>query len=297
MPGQQCFDYWLQEAGDTIEPKKASSSIGNRLAERARKGTILCDMDRLEGRDIAILPVGSWLLGIHFTLAKDYTSKAEGEFHPSSKDHEIHNPIVRGHITGRPMVRPTSWKGHLRSAARQIAIDETQLIRLFGNEPGEDDALRARLHFFPAFFEDEPARAVLTPVDRSKRTPVKHRAPINLEAMAPGRSANFYLLYLPHPKGEDWREVQVQEDFLAAVKGLRAMFLDYGFSAKKTCGWGIVSPDITTDSRLWCRGSDLIPAAKIGHERPQESSQLVTVFELKSLDKWPSATSDGDDSK
>ncbi len=114
------------------------------------------------------------------------------------------------------MVRPSTWKGHLRFAAEKVDEDEKKkketIKRLFGAETEDETALKGRLYFFPTFFEDEAEKDVITPLDRKTRTPVKGKAPISLEVMKPGSKGEFYPLYAPYPKGKDFKEEQVEED-------------------------------------------------------------------------------------
>jgi len=191
--------------------------------------------------DLEYLPKNSVLIKISFTLKKPYTSKDEGEFHIiNGKIFE--NPIVRDRFTGLPIVRPSTWKGHLRFAAEKVEwVDKEKkkiIRRLFGSEPGEDDLLKGRLYFFPTFFIDDAKKDVITPLKRDTRTPA--RGPINLEVMRPGKEGDFYLLYVPFPKGKDFKEKQIKEDLEFLTKALKLMFYTYGFSAKKTSGFGVV---------------------------------------------------------
>lgn len=193
--------------------------------------------------DLQNLPANSVLIKISFTLKKPYTSKDEGEFHII--DGKIfENPIVRDKFTGLPMVRPSTWKGHLRFAAERIECEENRkkkiIKRLFGSESEDEESLKGRLYFFPTFFEDEAERDVITPLDRKTRTPVKGRAPISIEVMKPDSEGEFYLLYIPYPKGKDFKEGQIEEDLNFLAEALKEMFYTYGFSAKKTSGFGVV---------------------------------------------------------
>ncbi|MCD6398989.1 MAG: hypothetical protein J7L08_03645 [Candidatus Aenigmarchaeota archaeon] len=190
--------------------------------------------------DLQNFPANSVLLKISFTLKKPYISKDEGEFH-IIEDKIFKNPIVRDKFTGLPMVRPSTWKGHLRFASRMVEWDKgnkEKIIRgLFGNE-SEEDALRGRLYFFPTFFEEEAGRDVITPLKRDTRTPA--RGPISLEVMKPGSKGNFYLLYVPYSQGKNFKEEEVEEDLRFLAKALQLMFYTYGFSAKKTSGFGVI---------------------------------------------------------
>lgn len=92
----------------------------------------------------------------------------------------------------------------------------------------------------------------MTPLKRATRTPA--RGAIGIQVMPMGSPGMFCLLYLPRPQGPGWSRSQVAEDLIAAASALRAMFLEYGFSAKKTSGWGIVQDAVAAESALWARG-------------------------------------------
>jgi len=157
------------------------------------------------------------------------------------------NPIVRDTLTGLAMVRPSTWKGHLRFAAGKVERDGgSQIIkRLFGDTQGQ--ALRGRLYFYPTFFTDEPKREVITPLDRATRTPA--RGPIAIEVMKPESKGDFYLLYVPWPEGKDLSKEQVREDLRFLAEAMKLMFYTYGFSAKKTSGWGVIKESV--EGEVW----------------------------------------------
>jgi len=193
-------------------------------------------------QDLESLPPNSTLLKISFTLKKPYTSKDEGEFNVIG-NRIFENPIVRDKFTGLPMVKPTTWKGHLRFAAERVEWDKERkniiIKRLFGSEPEEkENPLKGRLYFYPTFFKDGVKKDVITPLERETRTPAK--GPIPLEIVKKGTNGEFYLLYFPYPKRENYQELQVDEDLEFLSKSLELMFYSYGFSAKKTSGFGVI---------------------------------------------------------
>lgn len=262
MSDRHCFDRHLgsakgrpdlqkRELGNTLlaVAKAASKEWGQELA---RFFPTVSDLDGL--------PDGSWLLTMSFTLAQPFTSKTEGEFHPYEERRvrnnmewfEVQNPIVRDHLTGLPLVKPTTWKGHLRFAAGMASIPEMMTHRLFGVSQGDEGGRAGRLHFFPTFFTADARREVVTPLKRSTRTPA--RGPLDIEVVPRGSTGTFCLLYLPHPKGPGWSLGQIADDLEAVAPALKAMFLDYGFSAKKTAGWGVVE-DAVSDGSLSARGA------------------------------------------
>ncbi|HEY8541250.1 MAG TPA: RAMP superfamily CRISPR-associated protein [Pseudothermotoga sp.] len=189
--------------------------------------------------DLASLPNGSVLIKITFTLKKPYTSKDEGEFHII--DGKIFdNPIVRDKFTNLPMIRPSTWKGHLRFAAERVDCQNKKEIinRLFGSENEDEEKLKGRLYFFPTFFEEDSDKDVITPLKRDTRTPA--RGPILIEVVKAGSKGEFYLLYVPYPRGRDFRKEQIEEDLNFLTEALKLMFYTYGFSAKKTSGFGVI---------------------------------------------------------
>jgi CRISPR-associated protein Cmr2 len=254
-------DFHLSKAsGDTGEQER---DFGKRLADAQKQAahewadridTFLPRPDDLKG-----LPDASWLLNLEFTLNKPFTSKSEIEFH------EIQNPIVRDHLTGLPTVKPTTWKGHLAFAAARQDVEATVRERLFGTIRGDESGQAGRLRFFPTFFVKDTAREVITPLWRDTRTPA--RGPIDIEVIAAGQQARFCLLYVPRPKGPNWHSGQIAEDLVAASRAIKAMLLDYGFSAKKTSGWGVaadalVSGVLTAKGSQWPETTSLVIAAK-----------------------------------
>jgi len=235
-------DYYLSEAKDYKVTELAKKKKEELDKSKDRK---VIDSFYPDPTDLQNLPQNSVLIKISFTLKKPYTSKDEGEFHIIA-DKIFENPIVRDKLTGLPMVRPSTWKGHLRYAAGKVekvewdgAKKKKLIRRLFGNESAEDETFKGRLYFFPTFFEEEAERNVITPLKRDTRTPTK-KGPIPLEVIKPSKNGDFYLLYFPYPKGKDFKEDDINEDLEFLAETLKLMFYTYGFSAKKTSGFGII---------------------------------------------------------
>lgn len=276
-------DFHLSKADGDAATQLAG--FGNRIlsAQRAaaREWTPWLDSFLPTPQDLTALPDGSWLLQIHFRLSRPFTSKAESEFRPweervvDKKDgarewFEIQNPIVRDHLTGLPMVRATTWKGHLRFAGAAGGLDDQMRDRLFGVTRGNAEGQAGRLHFFPTFFADKTGKEVATPLSRDTRTPVPGRSPVSFEVVQAGEEGKLILLYVPRPKGAGWHPRQVGEDLVAAASAVAAMLLDYGFSAKKTAGWG-VAIDAVQSGILAAKGA-MWPTEKAA---PAAGAQIV----------------------
>lgn len=244
MSTRHIFDYYLSMS-KTANSKAEKKRIGNALFEVAKvsSNSWRSILDRfLPGEsDLALFPEGTWLIRLEFTLAKSFTSRAGKEFHHYEKrkvrtgveEFEIQNSIVRDHTTGYPLVKPTTWKGHLRFVTN---CEDLVSRRLFGSD---NEAQAGRLHFFPTFFTQETSYEVLTPLSRDSRSP-SSRGSISIEVMPENSKGTFCLLYVPWPKGVDWNVLQLAEDLQVTARAIKAMLLEYGFSAKKTAGWGVI---------------------------------------------------------
>ena len=130
------------------------------------------------------------------------------------------------------------------------------------NYVNKDGNRQGRLIFYPTLL-NKIGLDVITPLDRVKRTPV--RGPIFLETargkevdekgkIIEGAKGKFLLLYLPFDlmeklsseKEEDKQEPfeEIKEDLKLLKETIPKMLLEYGFSAKKTSGYGVVEDEI-----------------------------------------------------
>lgn len=191
--------------------------------------------------DLNLLPTGSWLLQFDFTLAKPYIS------HDDTPSYIIDNPVSTDRVFGLPLIRPSSWKGNLRSALRQLKSwtdDQPELAGLFGNPKGaEDDFRSGRLECYPTFFY-RVGLEIINPHDRKRRV---GKNPILFECVPAGARGTFSLLYVPFdligkPEGEIRK--QAAEDLELVAEGISALMLTYGFSAKRTSGYGTAKDEI-----------------------------------------------------
>lgn len=185
--------------------------------------------------ELDLLPLGSWFLQLDFKLVKPYISHDDG---PS---YIIDNPVTTDHILGLPMIRASSWKGNLRSALRLTKRwnDATpELVRLFGNPKSAEEEFRSgRLEFYPTFFY-RVGLEIINPHDRVRKV---GKNPILFECVPAGAEGRFSLLYVPFDligNSEDEIRRQAGEDLHLIAEAISAMMLTYGFSAKRTSGYG-----------------------------------------------------------
>jgi CRISPR-associated protein Cmr2 len=100
-----------------------------------------------------------------------------------------------------------------------------------------------RLMFYPTFFDLIDVE-VINPHSRRTRAGTH---PIYLECVPAGARGTFSLLYVPFDLiGKEDAEIQKQarEDLQRVAEGLQGMFLTYGFSAKRSSGYGVAKNEI-----------------------------------------------------
>jgi CRISPR-associated protein Cmr2 len=188
-----------------------------------------------------------WLaIEIKFKLQSPWYSKDDRPFHV------LDNPVRKDRVFGVPYMSAASWKGLLRWACRMHAglqehlqqhggkmndwSDPDWIIHLFGNEKGEkEDFLRGSLAFYPTWF-NKIGFEVINPHCRKTRAGTQ---PILYEVVPPGTEGVLRLLYAPLP-GDDGLGVAGRIDALQKLLDAAEQLLTvYGFSAKRTTGWGI----------------------------------------------------------
>lgn len=236
-------DYFLKNLN---ENKDLEDMIDKRFRKISSIRTCSPDSFYPSPDDIKEFPSGSWLLHLKFKLKKKYHSKDE-------RISKYNNPIMCDRFLGCPMVTPASWKGNLRFAARKLDSNNKEIInRLFGPESDNDESARkGRLYFYPTFLIGKVEKDVITPLSRETRTPVKGKAPISMEVVPAGETGDFYLLYFPYPKDKDWKPKEIKEDMEFIARAMEIMFLEYGFSAKKTSGFGVIHKTFEDFSLCW----------------------------------------------
>lgn len=102
---------------------------------------------------------------------------------------------------------------------------------------------RGRLNFYPTFF-NQISLEVINPHDRKTKAGIQ---PLYIESVPVDADGTFSFLYMPFdlmgkPDGDVKEEVV--RDLETVFHAIREMMLTYGFSAKKSSGFGIVREDI-----------------------------------------------------
>ena len=100
-----------------------------------------------------------------------------------------------------------------------------------------------RLIFYPTFFD----RIDVEVINPHRRQTKAGTHPIYLECVPAGAEGTFSLLYVPFDLiGQDEAEIRRQAiaDLQLVAEGIQAMMLTYGFSAKRTSGYGVAKDEI-----------------------------------------------------
>ena len=192
--------------------------------------------DIAEDETIKLPSSNSMYLEFHFILKTPWHSSSEDEFGP------IENMCTRDMITGKPCVRPSSWKGNLRSFLEiEEPGEKDRILKLFGSEKEkttEENAIAGRLKFYQTNFNSIGGE-VFSPHDRKNRTS-ENIVPV--ETVPAKTSGVLKVLYFPFDISEK-TDVEkcniIKGDITLILKNIKTFFNDYGFSAKESNSWGL----------------------------------------------------------
>ena len=113
-------------------------------------------------------------------------------------------------------------------------------------------SLQGRLYFYSTFF-DKIDLEVINPHDRKTRA---GKNPIYFEVVPAGVTGTFSLLWFPFDLVENpvARKKAFKEDWAVIKEALKELFFTYGFSAKKSSGFGVIENSIC-DKRFAIAGT------------------------------------------
>lgn len=226
--------------------------------------------------NISSLPKGSWLLEFEITLKHPFISRDDMPFYiienPVRKDKVFGIPMTSA-MSWKGNLRWTMMKVHLEPEVNnpeEFANVRYRHTLLFGTEKGMEEyakgwtkyldeispqakeiyrdrlkerfkseeipSLTGMLHFYPTFW-DRIDMEVINPHDRRTKT---GKNPIYYEVVPRGAKGIFRLLYVPYYYIHDLKINEILKDLEDVVKGLKEMMLTYGFSAKKSSGYGVI---------------------------------------------------------
>ncbi len=190
-------------------------------------------------------PDSSWIgIEVSFTLETPWYSKDDRPFHV------LDNPVRKDRVFGVPYMSSASWKGLLRWACQMQEglfnyLEEHAMSKdgwedgpwirhLFGNERGSDrDFLQGALVFYPTWFS-KIGFEVINPHNRATRAGTN---PIWYEVVPPCTGV-LRVLYAPRPGQIEQDGVKPRDVLASFSDAIESLLTCYGFSAKRTAGWG-----------------------------------------------------------
>lgn len=189
------------------------------------------------------IPDKRWFgMEFSFNLLSPWFSKDDREFY------FIDNPVRKDRLFGVPFMSASAWKGLLRWSCRMEKglfehlqnngmtmdgwKDDPIIEHLFGKS--DDDLSAGRLVLFPTWFKNIGFE-VINPHDRKTKA---GKNPILYEVVPAGTDGFLRMLYAPLPS-DDKSLRKASLEMLA--KATASLLCRYGFSAKRTAGWGSAS--------------------------------------------------------
>ncbi|MCS7010854.1 MAG: hypothetical protein NZL98_05760 [Anaerolineales bacterium] len=148
--------------------------------------------------------------------------------------------LLFGDEQGEEAAQAKGFASYLDALRPEARAEYERLLRQY-YQVKPDESLphhTGRLMFYPTFF-DRIDVEVINPHSRKTKAGTH---PIYLECVPAGAKGVFSLLYVPFDLiGQEEAEIrrQAAEDVQRVAEGLQAMFLIYGFSAKRTSGYGV----------------------------------------------------------
>lgn len=154
--------------------------------------------------------------------------------------------LLFGDEKGEEPGQAKDFAAYLNALKPEARREYERLLRSYYGLKSDDPLPHhsGRLIFYPTFFNQIDVE-VINPHSRETKA---GRQPVYLECVPAGAKGTFSLLYVPFDLiGRPEAEIRKQaaEDVQRVVEGLKAMFLTYGFSAKRSSGYGVAKETLT----------------------------------------------------
>jgi CRISPR-associated protein Cmr2 len=178
---------------------------------------------------------------MHIRLAQKKDSLNQKEFAAE----RFAQALLFGDEKGEEPGKKKDFAAYLDDLRPDARPEYERLLRQYYNLKQDDPLLhhKGRLMFHPTFFDLIDVE-VINP--HSRRTKAGTH-PIYLECVPAGAQGTFSLFYVPFDRiGQDEANTycQAAQDLQLAAETITAMMLTYGFSAKRTSGYGMADDEI-----------------------------------------------------
>ena len=225
---------------------------------------------------VPVMSAAAWKGLLRWTLMRTRLALKKDSLTPKRFAQErFVQTLLFGDEKGEEGGATKDFAAYLDALQPQARPEYERLLRAYYDLKADDPLPHhsGRLMFYPTFFDLIDVE-VINP--HSRRTKAGTH-PIYLECVPAGAQGTFSLLYVPfdligQPEGEIKK--QAAEDLQRVAEGLQAMFLTYGFSAKRSSGYG-VAKETVTDGRIETNLPDIVQ-----HSPPEEPVMPTTVSEF-----------------
>ncbi len=191
--------------------------------------------------------------------------------------------LMFGDEQGEEAAQVKGFAKYLDALNPEAHTEYERLLRQYYKVKPEDPLPHhsGRLMFYPTFFNEIDVE-VINPHSRKTKAGTH---PIYLECVPAGAKGTFSLLYVPFDLiGQPEEEIRKQatEDLRLLAQGLQAMFLTYGFSAKRTDGFGVAEQKVENGFiQVRIEETPAPPTAPPHTAEPQLPKYLQTPGKLK----------------
>jgi len=199
---------------------------------------------------VPMMSAASWKgllrwMAMHTRLAEHVIASAAKQSPEDFAQERFVQTLLFGDEKGEEPGQTKDFAAYLDALKPEARKEYERLLRVHYNLNSDDPLPHhsGRLMFYPTFFDLIDVE-VINPHSRKTRAGTR---PIYLECVPAGAQGTFSLLYVPFDLiGEEESEIkqQAQADLQLIAEGLQAMFLTYGFSAKRTSGYGVAEDTI-----------------------------------------------------
>ncbi len=217
---------------------------------------------------VPVMAASSWKGLLRWTLMHTRLALKKNQLNASDFAQErLRQTLLFGDEQGEEPGQVRGFAKYVNSLKPEARAEyERRLRRHFSVE--DDEPLphhSGRLFFYPTFFDGIDVE-VINPHSRKTRAGTH---PIYLECVPIGARGTFSLLYVPFDLiGQDETEIRQQaaEDLRIVAEGLQALFLTYGFSAKRTSGFGVAEDGIQGVMKTKARETPLTSLSNLVQE-------------------------------
>ena len=199
---------------------------------------------------VPTMSAASWKGLLRWTVMHIRLALKKNELSPAKFAQErVVQTLLFGDEKGEEPGQTKDFAAYLDALKPEARHDYERLLRAHYKLSSDDPFPHhsGRLMFYPTFFDLIDVE-VINPHSRKTRAGTH---PIYLECVPIGAEGTFSLLYVPFDlisKDEAQTKMQALADLKLVAEGLQAMFLTYGFSAKRTSGYGVAEKSVSNGS-------------------------------------------------